>query len=166
MDGLLTRDLQIRPEAKFAFFIRPLPSRAKQLSAQANLFRRRLLKVDTVTKARRRSAPVLYNTFANSTHGVRHRQAACCHPRLCLLQTGSIHTQSMESYRLPTQLPMLQVVQGGANGGHAAALYTSGVEGRACAACTCSHQHSPLLQLLWQPRHWASAVSGLHHAPT
>lgn len=62
MDGLLTRDLQIRPEAKFAFFIRPLPSRAKQLSAQANLFRRRLLKVDTVTKARRRSAPALYNT--------------------------------------------------------------------------------------------------------
>lgn len=55
MDGLLTRDLQIRPEAKFAFFIRPLPSRAKQLSAQANLFRRRLLKVDAVTKARRRS---------------------------------------------------------------------------------------------------------------
>ena len=54
MDGLLTRDLQIRPEAKFAFFIRPLPARAKQLSAQANLFRRRLLKVDTVSKARRR----------------------------------------------------------------------------------------------------------------
>ncbi|KAL0018632.1 hypothetical protein WJX77_009530 [Trebouxia sp. C0004] len=54
MDGLLTRDLQIRPEAKFAFFIRPLPSRAKQLSAQANFFRRRLLKVDAVTKARRR----------------------------------------------------------------------------------------------------------------
>ena len=56
MDGLLTRDLQLRPEAKFAFFIRPLPARAKQLSAQANLFRRRLLKVDAVTKARRRYA--------------------------------------------------------------------------------------------------------------
>lgn len=54
MDGLLTRDLQLRPEAKFAFFLRPLPARAKQLSAQANLFRRRLLKVDTVPKARRR----------------------------------------------------------------------------------------------------------------
>ena len=54
MDGLLTRDLQIRPEAQFAFFIRPLPARAKQLSAQANMFRRRLLKVDTVSKARRR----------------------------------------------------------------------------------------------------------------
>ena len=54
MDGLLTRDLQLRPEAKFAFFLRPLPARAKQLSAQATLFRRRLLKVDTVPKARRR----------------------------------------------------------------------------------------------------------------
>lgn len=58
MDGLLTRDLQLRPEAKFAFFLRPLPARAKQLSGQATLFRRRLLKVDTVPKARRRYAPL------------------------------------------------------------------------------------------------------------
>ena len=58
MDGLLTRDLQLRPEAKFAFFLRPLPARAKHLSGQATLFRRRLLKVDTVPKARRRYCSV------------------------------------------------------------------------------------------------------------
>ncbi len=39
----------------------------------------------------------------------------------------------------------LQVVQGGANGGHAAALHPTGIEGRTSAACTHTHQHSSLL---------------------
>ncbi len=59
----------------------------------------------------------------------------------------------------------MQVVQGGANGGHAAAVHPTGIEGRTSAACTHTHQHCSLLQLLWQPRLWASAVPGLHHAP-
>ena len=54
VDGLLVRDLQLGPEARFAYLIRPLPARAKQLSERATFFRRRLLRVDPVRHSRRR----------------------------------------------------------------------------------------------------------------
>ena len=54
VDGLLVRDLQVGPEARFAYLIRPLPARAKQLSERATFFRRRLLRVDPVSLSRRR----------------------------------------------------------------------------------------------------------------
>ncbi len=54
VDGLLVRDLQVGPEARFAYLIRPLPARAKQLSERATFFRRRLLRVDPVRHSRRR----------------------------------------------------------------------------------------------------------------
>ena len=38
MDGILARDLQLRPSSKFAYLLRPLPTRAAQLDAYAQLF--------------------------------------------------------------------------------------------------------------------------------
>ena len=67
--------------------------------------------------------------------------------------------------RLGPAVGAVQVVQGGAHGGHAAALHQAGPAGCAGAARPHPHQHSPLLQLLWQPCVWAPAVPGVHHAP-
>lgn len=57
MDGVLVRDLQLRPTSKFAYLLRPLPARAAQLDAYAMLFRRRILRVISTSKARKRYRP-------------------------------------------------------------------------------------------------------------
>lgn len=54
MDGILARDLQLRPSSKFAYLLRPLPTRAAQLDAYAQLFRRRILRVVSLSKAAKR----------------------------------------------------------------------------------------------------------------
>lgn len=54
MDGLLARDLQLRPSSKFAYLLRPLPTRAAQLDTYAQLYRRRILRVVSVSKAAKR----------------------------------------------------------------------------------------------------------------
>ena len=56
MDGILARDLQLRPSSKFAYLLRPLPTRAAQLDAYAQLFRRRILRVVSLSKAAKRWA--------------------------------------------------------------------------------------------------------------
>ena len=54
MDGVLARDLQLRPTSKFAYLLRPLPARAEQLNEYATRYRRRILRVVSVTKAHKR----------------------------------------------------------------------------------------------------------------
>ncbi|BDA48870.1 hypothetical protein COCOBI_12-5530 [Coccomyxa sp. Obi] len=54
MDGVLVRDLQLRPTSKFAFLLRPLPARAAQLASYATSFRRRILRVVGTSKAKKR----------------------------------------------------------------------------------------------------------------
>ncbi len=56
MDGILARDLQLRPTSKFAYLLRPLPTRAAQLDAYAQFYRRRILRVVSVSKAAKRFA--------------------------------------------------------------------------------------------------------------
>ncbi len=56
MDGVLVRDLQLRPSSKFAFLLRPLPARAAQLDSYATSFRRRILRVIGTSKAKKRCA--------------------------------------------------------------------------------------------------------------
>ena len=60
MDGILARDLQLRPSSKFAYLLRPLPTRAAQLDSYAQYYRRRILRVVSVSKAAKRCphAPV------------------------------------------------------------------------------------------------------------
>jgi hypothetical protein len=54
MDGVLARDLQLRPASKFAYLLRPLPARAEQLNEYATRYRRRILRVVNITKAHKR----------------------------------------------------------------------------------------------------------------
>ncbi len=56
MDGILARDLQLRPSSKFAYLLRPLPTRAAQLDSYAQYYRRRILRVVSVSKSAKRSA--------------------------------------------------------------------------------------------------------------
>ena len=57
MDGILARDLQLRPSSKFAYLLRPLPTRAAQLDSYAQYYRRRILRVVSVSKAAKRCLP-------------------------------------------------------------------------------------------------------------
>lgn len=54
MDGVLVRDLQLRPASKFAYLLRPLPARAEQLNDYATRYRRRILRVVAISKAHKR----------------------------------------------------------------------------------------------------------------
>ena len=54
VDGMLVRDLQLKPDSKYAFFLRPLPARAKALNERAAKFRTQLLRVVQTSKALRR----------------------------------------------------------------------------------------------------------------
>ena len=54
LDGVLARDLQLRPSSKFAYLLRPLPARAEQLNDYATRFRRRILRVVALSRARKR----------------------------------------------------------------------------------------------------------------
>ena len=54
LDGLLARDLQLRPSSKFAYLLRPLPARAEKLNEYATRFRRRILRVVNLSRARKR----------------------------------------------------------------------------------------------------------------
>ena len=52
------RDLQLRPSSKFAYLLRPLPARAEQLNDYATDFRRRILRVVNLSRARKRYGPL------------------------------------------------------------------------------------------------------------
>lgn len=65
MDGVLVRDLQLRPSSKFAFLLRPLPARAAQLDSYATTFRRRILRVVPFSKARKRCGETLSSCLVN-----------------------------------------------------------------------------------------------------
>lgn len=54
MEGLLMRDLQLRPHAKAAYFARPLPARAAQLAARSTHIRRLVLRVTEMPPAVKR----------------------------------------------------------------------------------------------------------------
>lgn len=56
INGLLVRDLQLHPASKFAYFLRPLPARAEELTQHATKFRTRMLRVVNTSAARRRCA--------------------------------------------------------------------------------------------------------------
>lgn len=61
VEGLLVRDLQLPPTSRFAYFMRPLPARAEELTRHATRFRTRMLRVVNVSIARRRySAPLIF----------------------------------------------------------------------------------------------------------
>ena len=59
IDGLLVRDLQLQPKSRFAYFLRPLPARAGQLTLHATKFRTRMLRVVNTSAAARRCADSL-----------------------------------------------------------------------------------------------------------
>lgn len=54
IEGLLVRDLQLQPKSRFAFFLRPLPARAEELTLHATRFRTQMLRVVRLSPARRR----------------------------------------------------------------------------------------------------------------
>lgn len=70
MDGVLVRDLQLRPTSKFAFLLRPLPARAAQLDSYATYFRRRILRVIGTSKAKKRCA-------AMDLHDLNDKKMGC-----------------------------------------------------------------------------------------
>lgn len=47
IDGILARDLQMKPDSSFAHFLKPLPAKAKRLASYVAKFRRRLLRLST-----------------------------------------------------------------------------------------------------------------------
>lgn len=51
VDGILVRDLQIKPDSRLAHFLRPLPARTAKLAAYVTKFRRRLLRLTTYSPA-------------------------------------------------------------------------------------------------------------------
>lgn len=59
IEGLLVRDLQLQPKSRFAFFLRPLPARAEELTLHATKFRTQMLRVVRQSPARRRYAPFI-----------------------------------------------------------------------------------------------------------
>lgn len=66
MDGVLVRDLQLRPSSKFAFLLRPLPARAAQLDSYATSFRRRILRVIGTSKAKKRCACMALRAYSDT----------------------------------------------------------------------------------------------------
>ena len=59
------RDLQLQPKSRFAFFLRPLPARAGQLTLHATKFRTRMLRVVNTSAAARRCADLLLSLNQN-----------------------------------------------------------------------------------------------------
>lgn len=51
VDGILVRDLQMKPDSRVAHFLRPLPARAAKLATYVTKFRRRLLRLTSYTVA-------------------------------------------------------------------------------------------------------------------
>ena len=77
MDGILARDLQLRPSSKFAYLLRPLPTRAAQLDAYAQYYRRRILRVVSVSKSAKRS--VITCALRAEPHNATVLLTACLH---------------------------------------------------------------------------------------
>ena len=87
MDGILARDLQLRPSSKFAYLLRPLPTRAAQLDSYAQHYRRRILRVVSVSKSAKRSASIC--ALAAKPH------LCSSLPVVCLQSTALIFTHAL-----------------------------------------------------------------------
>lgn len=77
VDGALVRDLQLRPDSRFACVLRPLPQRAAALGAFAAEQRRRMLRLtrSECSKARRRWAAAV-RTLVLRWRGRQQQHAA------------------------------------------------------------------------------------------
>lgn len=98
MDGILARDLQLRPSSKFAYLLRPLPTRAAQLDSYAQYYRRRILRVVSVSKSAKRSA---FTCALSATPHLCSGLPVVCfqswNPQLCLFTCALLYVWELDN---------------------------------------------------------------------